>query len=491
MFPSANLTFTRGEKRQIAGRARQLRVYVHILPRYLAVTKKMETHVATGITAREQHSEDALTAHVLQRDPNPLPNGLIEPFLSYDNRLSEREVLQSLPITFSTASGEDWHKVALEPNAVALCDNLVGLSALARSGEKARLIYLDPPYNTGFGFHGRDLRHAYKDDRSTAVYVEFMRRRLILMRECLADDGSIYIHIGHQMLGHLKVLMDEVFGSKNFKNIIARRKCSSKNFTSNSYSNIHDYLLFYTKSGNYVWHQPGQKPTEDWLNKEYSKVDARGRYKLVPVHAPGTRNGETGMLWRGKSPPPGKHWQYAPSKLDILDADGQIHWSKTGNPRRKVYLTDDKLVPFTDQWDCFRDAHHQSIGISGYPTEKNIDMLRMIVGASSDPGDLVVDPFCGSGTTLAAADDLGRRFIGFDESFVAMEATLNRLRFGVKPMGDYVERKPVEQRQGMLEALFDAPANTASAATARYFRFLVDSELLCDFPKEIERLAEI
>ena len=446
--------------------------------------------MATGITAKEQHGHDALTAHVPHRDPHPLPSGEIEPFLSYDNRLSEHKALESLPVSFSRLEDLEWKNARLEANALVLCDNIMGLSALAHSGQKARLIYLDPPYNTGFGFHSRDLQHAYKDDRSTAVYVEFMRRRLILMRECLADDGSIYVHIGHQMLGHLKVLLDEIFGSKNFRNIIARRKCSSKNFTSNSYSNIHDYLLFYTKSGDYVWHQPGQKPTEDWLNKEYTKVDAKGRYKLVPVHAPGTRNGETGMPWRGKSPPPGKHWQYAPSKLDALDAQGSIHWSKTGNPRRKVYLTDDKLVPYTDQWDCFRDAHHQSVGITGYPTEKNIDMLRMIVGASSNPGDLVLDPFCGSGTTLAAADDMDRRFVGFDESFVAVKATLNRLRFGVKPMGDYVDRGPTEQRQGTLEALFESSERAEAKTPERDFQFIVDSELLVDFREEIERIAE-
>lgn len=447
--------------------------------------------MATGITATEQLSEDALTAHLAHRESHPLPSGLIEPFLSYDNRLSKDQILQSLPVEFSAIEGGTWSQERLESNALVLCDNLGGLSALARSDEKARLIYLDPPYNTGFGFHSRSLQHAYKDDRSTAGYVEFMRRRLILMRECLTEDGSIYVHIGHQMLGHLKVLMDEVFGTRNFRNIIARRKCSSKNFTSNSYSNIHDYLLFYTKSAGYVWNQPGQKPSKEWLNKEYPKVDAMGRYKLVPVHAPGTRNGETGLAWRGKSPPPGKHWQYVPSKLDALDAQGHIHWSKTGNPRRKVYLTDDKVVPFSDQWDCFRDAHHQSIGITGYPTEKNIDMLRMIVGASSNPGDLVVDPFCGSGTTLAAAEDQGRRFIGFDESFVAIEASLNRLRFGVKPMGDYVEREPVERRQEVAATPLDASQEESQGAPNTTFRFLVDSELLRTFREEIERVAEI
>lgn len=447
--------------------------------------------MATGITAQEQHSPDALTAHVPHRDPHPLPTQAEEPHLTYHHRISEREVLEPIPVSFVAPGTATGSPVEIEPNALVLCDNLVGLSALAQSAHRARLIYLDPPYNTGFDFHSRGLQHAYKDDRATAQYVEFMRRRLILARECLADDGSIYVHIGHQMLGHLKVVMDEVFGARNFRNIISRKKCSSKNFTQKQYANVHDYLLFYTKSSTYLWNQPTQQPTQEWIDREYPKFDERGRYKLVPVHAPGTRRGETGQPWKGMNPPPGKHWQYAPSKLDELDREGFIHWSKTGNPRRKVYLTEDKAIPYSDNWDSFRDAHHQSIQITGYPTEKNLAMLRMIVGASSNPGDLVVDPFCGSGTTLHAANDLGRKWIGFDESFVATGAALTRLKHGMKPMGDYVPRKPKNDPQGVLVDLFEAAQQRAPKPVAADFRFLVDGELLGGFGEEVERLAEI
>lgn len=447
--------------------------------------------MATGITEREQLSADALTAHVPHRDPHPLPSQIEEPHLSYDNRISEREACKPIPASFSAPGRENGVPIELAPNALILCDNLVGLSALSQTSHRARLIYLDPPYNTGFDFHSRSLQHAYKDDRPTATYVEFMRRRLILARECLADDGSIYVHIGHQMLGHLKVIMDEVFGYRNFRNIISRKKCSSKNFTNKQFANIHDYLLFYTKSSYYVWNQPAQKPTEEWVDREYPKFDERGRYKLVPVHAPGTRRGETGQPWRDMLPPSGKHWQYAPSKLDELDRDGFIHWSKTGNPRRKVYLTDDKAIPYTDNWDCFRDAHHQSIQITGYPTEKNLDMLRMIVGASSNPGDLVLDPFCGSGTTLHAANELGRKWIGLDESFVAVEATLTRLRHGMKPMGDYVPRKAKNDSQGVLMELFEHSQPKSRTTPRAEFQFLVDDVLFGDFGEEIKRLVQI
>lgn len=446
--------------------------------------------MATGITAQEQHSPDALTAHVPHRDPHPLPTQTEEPRLIYEGRVSEHDVLERIACSF-VSMADPQVAASIQPNAFVLCDNLVGLNAVANSGVRARLIYLDPPYNTGFDFHSRGLQHAYKDDRPTAAYVEFMRRRLILARECLADDGSIYVHIGHQMLGHLKVIMDEVFGSRNFRNIISRKKCSSKNFTVNQYANVHDYLLFYTKSSRYVWNRPAQEPTQEWIDKEYPKFDARGRYKLVPVHAPGTRRGETGQPWKGMNPPAGKHWQYAPSKLDELDRDGFIHWSKTGNPRRKVYLSDGKSIPYADNWDSFRDAHHQSIHITGYPTEKNLDMLRMIVGASSNPDDLVIDPFCGSGTTLHAANDLKRKWIGFDESFVATEAALTRLRHGMKPMGDYVPQERKENGQGVLVDLFEAAKELPRKVVPADFNFLVDAELLSGFREEIERLSNI
>lgn len=451
--------------------------------------------MATGISAHEQHSEDALTAQVPHRDTHPLPDCSEPPRLVYPNKLPEADVLAPIGVDFCKPAAGAWEPCPLEPNALVLCDNLAGLNALAHSGQKATLIYMDPPYNTGMDFHSRGLQHAYKDDRSTAAYVEFMRRRLILARECLADDGSIYVHIGHQMLAHLKVVLDEVFGASNFRNVISRRKCSSKNFTSKQYANIQDYILFYSKTARYRWNRPATKPSAEWIAREYPKVDERGQYKLVPVHAPGTRRGETGQPWRGVNPPPGKHWQYAPSKLEELDRIGHIHWSKTGNPRRKVYLTDDKSVPLTDNWDGFRDAHHQSIKITGYPTEKNFEMLKMIVEASSDPGDLVLDPFCGSGTTLHAANELGRRWIGLDESFVAVETATRRMRHGLQPMGDYVDRSSGakgERMQGLFDNLVDVPKVTPlRRPVGADFSLLVDGELVEPYREQIDYISNV
>ena len=441
--------------------------------------------MATGITKREQQSRDALSVLDFYQELMPLPHGDAPVTLSYPDKAAEADIIRPVPRRFVRLSSKRSEEISeLGANAFILDDNFFVLNEMIRQNIKATLFYLDPPYGTGFDFQSRDLEHAYKDSMGQAAYLEFMRRRLILMREILTDDGSIYVHIGHHMLAHLKVLLDEIFGSASFRNLITRRKCSSKNFTRNQYANINDYILFYSKGKRYKWNQPGIEPEQEWIEKEYPKIDNLGRrYKLVPIHAPGTRQGETGQQWRGMMPPPGKHWQYAPSKLEELDRLGDIHWSRNANPRRKVYWSSDKKTALTDYWDQFRDAHHQSIQITGYPTEKNFDMIKMIVGASSDPGDLVVDPFCGSGTTLHAARDLGRRYIGIDASFIAAKATLNRMRHGLKPMGDYVNRRE--------SCVVQMPFALDEARPDKGCDFVVDGRLLDTFGAEIREIAGI
>ena len=444
--------------------------------------------MATGISKHEQHGLDAISAFCPHSDTIPLPENHEPVQLSYQGKASEAEILDAPSFRFvSVDQNRAPNQIDnINTGSFVLTDNFFGLHDLLASERKATLFYLDPPYGTGMDFQSRDMEHAYNDCMGPATYTEFLRRRMVLMRECMSDDASIYVHIGHQMLAHLKMIMDEVFGPKNFRNIIARRKCSSKNFTRKQYANLNDYILFYTKSNNYKWNQPGIKPEQQWIDREYPKVDEQGRiYKLVPVHAPGTRHGETGKPWRDKLPPAGKHWQYTPSKLDEFDAQGDIHWSRNGNPRRKVYWTPNKLVPLTDYWEKYRDAHHQSIKITGYPTEKNFNMIKMIVEASSDPGDLVVDPFCGSGTTLHAARDLGRDWMGFDASFPAAKATMRRLRHGTEAMGDYISGKKVNGHKHLDNMFMQQDAHGGEV------QFVVDAWLWETYQNEITDIASI
>jgi len=325
-------------------------------------------------------------------------------------------------------------------------DNLPILANLLNDDDvrgKVRLIYIDPPYATKGVFQTRSQKDAYSDLLEGSHYIEFIRERLILLRELLAPDGSIYVHLDKNMAFYIKVVMDEVFGKNNFRNWITRKKCNPKNYTRKTYGDISDYILFYTKSDEYVWNRAYDKWTDEKALKEYSYVEEETgrRYKKVPVHAPGARNGETGKMWRGMMPPPGKHWQYTPETLDAMDARGEIFWSSNGNPRRKVYLDESEGIPAQDIWLDFKDAHNQNIEITGYPTEKNPNLLKRIIEASSNVDDLVLDCFSGSGTTLDVASQLKRNWIGVDNSQEAIATTLKRFVHGTQPMGDYVGKK--------------------------------------------------
>lgn len=333
-------------------------------------------------------------------------------------------------------------------NRLYYADNLPVLAALAKDEAvvgKVRLVYIDPPFATAAAFESRKQKHAYDDHLVGASFIESLRERLILIHHILAEDGSLYLHLDERMAFHFRIVLDEIFGEKNYRNFITRKKCNPKNYTRKTYGNISDYILFYTKSDAYVWNRQVEPWDDNRAVKEYQYVDEQGRrYKKVPVHAPGIRNGETGKPWRGKLPPPGKHWQYTPATLDAMDARGEIYWSPTGNPRRKVYLENSAGVALQDIWMDMRDAHNQNIHVTGYPTEKNPALLERIISASSNPGDLILDCYAGSGTTLAVASNLDRRWIGVDRSVEAIETIVHRLSYGMERMGDFVkpEQKP-------------------------------------------------
>jgi adenine-specific DNA-methyltransferase len=340
-------------------------------------------------------------------------------------------------------------------NMLIFADNLSALAALAQDERivgKIRMVYIDPPFATQSAFQSRKLSHAYEDLLSGAEFIEFLRERLVWLHHLLSDDGSLYLHLDERMVFHFRIILDEIFGASKYRNCITRKKCNPKNYTRKTYGNVADYILFYTKSDNYVWNRPHKPWSEERIIEEYQYVEPETgrRYKKVPIHAPGVRNGDTGKPWRGMLPPMGKHWQYLPTKLDELDAKGNIYWSPTGNPRRKVYMDESRGIPLQDIWMDLRDAHNQNIHITGYPTEKNPDLLRRIILASSNPGDMVLDCFSGSGTTLAVSSELERRWIGIDNSPEAIRITLKRFAMGLEPMGDYVSKKTNNIKTSLL-----------------------------------------
>jgi adenine-specific DNA-methyltransferase len=394
--------------------------------------------MATGIPKRKQ--SDNPRTNTTSANGNAL--GLT---LSYEGKKNKGEILATSPASMSLLWSNKAGKENQTINRLYFGENLNILASLLKDKEvkgKVKLIYIDPPYATGGVFQSRKQQDAYEDLLIGSHYVEFLRERLILLHELLAEDGSIYLHLDKNMAFALKMIMDEIFGAKNFRSWITRKKCNPKNYTTKSYGNVSDFILFYSKTDDYIWHRPVDEWTDEKTKKEYPCVDEKGRrYKKVPIHAPGIRNGETGQKWKNMEPPPGKHWQYLPSKLDEMDLRGEIYWSPTGNPRRKVYFDNSEGIPVQDIWLDFRDAHNQNIKVTGFPTEKNPELLERIIKASSNPGDLVLDCFCGSGTTLGAASELGRQWIGIDDSELAIATTLRRFTNGLQPMGDFVSAR--------------------------------------------------
>lgn len=390
--------------------------------------------MATGIPSRIENRKKNLPVELLYEGKKDEQDILSMPFSLYEQQFSIKE------------GGE---------NRFFYGDNLDVLLYLLHNGykKKIKLVYIDPPFATTSNFFNRNQEHAYSDCLSGGEFVEFLRQRLILIREILTDDGSIYLHLDNKMAFKMKVIMDEVFGEDNCRAFITRKKCSTKNSTRKTFGNVSDYIMFYSKGSKYTWNRPFAPWELSNMLEQYPCVDENGRrYKKVPIHAPGIRNGETGKEWRGKLPPKGKHWQFTPSKLDELDKAGEIYWSPTGNPRRKIYCDPSKGVPVQDIWLNYQDSINQAQKTTGYPTEKNIDMLKMIVEASSNKGDIVLDCFAGSGTTLSAANDLGRIWIGVDNSPESLKAILKRFILGLESYGDYVS--PKVQQQNTLE-LFD------------------------------------
>ena len=392
--------------------------------------------------------------------------GAIDFHIAYEGKEPEEHILRVPP----TEPRRIWPaRRRSGTNALYFGDNLGLLAHLYRELRgTVRLAYIDPPFASRMVYHSRSDDPAYTDLLDGAHYVEFLRRRLVFLRELLAEDGSIYVHLDTKMAFTIKVVMDEVFGRNRFRNWITRKKCNPKNYTRKSFGNVCDFVLFYTKGEQYIWN-PQHEAWDRERTKEYRYLEEEtGRHFMkVPIHAPGARNGETGKPWRGQLPPSGKHWQYTPRRLEEMDKRGEIFWSANGNPRRKVYLDESRGIRVQDIWLDFPDAHNQNIRITGYPTEKNHDLLKRIILASSNPGDLVIDCFSGSGTTLHAASNLGRSWIGIDNSPHAIATTLQRLHHGPQPMGDYVSKSRRKKDElPRLASNAGAEAGTPSPAQA-------------------------
>ena len=359
-------------------------------------------------------------------------------------------------------------------NRLIYGDNLLAMAALLAGDEqtpslrgKVDLIYIDPPfdskadYRTKVTLPGVELEQkptvieqfAYSDTWSdgTASYLAMITPRLILMRELLADTGSIYVHLDWHVGHYVKIVMDEVFGKECFENELIWQKCNSKNFTQFGYSNIHDSLYFYRKNIRGTF-EPDYIPLdEEYVERSYRHKEADGRrYRILPLHAPGISGGKTGDPWQGLIPPAGNHWRYVPETLDEMQRAGLIVMSSNNVPGYKKYLDDsDGIRPGTIWTDLKQLPPSEKVG---YDTQKPEELVARLIKSSCPPNGLVADFFGGSGTTAAVAEKLGRRWITADLGKPACMVMRKRLidqnaqPFLYQAIGDY----QVEAAKSML-----------------------------------------
>ena len=350
--------------------------------------------------------------------------------ITYEGKKTSKEILsKTLRAKLRTLSGNGAKNKLVHGDNISVLKNLAGDYA-----GKIDLVYIDPPFSTNGHFKiGKERANtissskndviAYSDVIVGSEFLEFLRERLIFLRELLSEQGSIYLHIDYKIGHYVKLIMDEVFGRQNFRNDITRIKCNPKNFHRKAYGNIKDMILFYSKSADPIWNDSRVPFSEKDKERLFRKVDENMRpYATVPLHAPGeTSNGNTGKDWKGMKPPKGRHWRSAPEVLDELDEQGLIEWSANGVPRKKIFFDEREGKKTQDIWE-FKDPQYPA-----YPTEKSLDLLKFIVEASSREGSIVLDCFCGSGTALVAAQSLNRNWIGIDRSESAIEVAQSRL----------------------------------------------------------------
>jgi adenine-specific DNA-methyltransferase len=394
--------------------AKTLKVTRQTVSKYIQKKELNAVKINKSYRVAYKEFENFLSANSIAAEPEILfQKKSRNCFLNYSGKSDEIEILDHKPVGF-LRSIESANKNLF--NRFIFGDNYLVLKSLQKDFKGCiDLIYIDPPFGTGQDFANVDNTHAYSDKIVNGEFLEFLRKRLILLRELLSENGSIYLHIDKKIGHYVKIVMDEVFGYDNFINDITRIKCNPKNFARNAYGNYSDMILFYAKSRDLnIWNEIKEQITKEEEEEMFPKIHPKyGRYTTHPIHAPGsTIDGDTGKEWAGLLPPKGRHWRYSREELTRLDMLGLIEWSENGNPRKMVFANEHKGKKVQDVWQ-FKD---KGLSYVDYPTQKNHDLLRRIILNSSNENSIVLDCFAGSGSTLYMANKLNRKWIGVDNS---------------------------------------------------------------------------
>lgn len=356
--------------------------------------------------------------------------------LVYNGKETEEQILADTmavplqPVSTFGQNGVDWH------NKLIFGDNLQAMKMLLQMKERGelvnadgtpgvRLIYIDPPFGTGDEYSITDDLRAYSAKLQGSKFIEFLRKRLILLRELLAADGSIYIRIDYHFGHYIKAIADEVFGPQFFRNEIVINRFKRQLRGLHQFNVATDSLFLYSKSGNPVFNEQlrsrlcsfcGQITEPQWL----------------PMTSPGLRNPpERIILGQKLLPPRGRHWTFTQARVAAMEEEGRIRIVNTstwtdlaGDQHRGVpeYLQTEE-TPTDSSWTDLKGY----VRSSRYPTENPEELLERVVRASSNEGDVVMDSFAGSGTTCAVAEKLKRRWIAIDSGKLAIYTIQKRM----------------------------------------------------------------
>ena len=360
--------------------------------------------------------------------------------------------------------------------------------------ESVDLIYLDPPFNSNASYNilfkspagagadasieafddtwawgptassalmditqsGNHKLHVLMQAMKTAIgenammaYLAMMAVRLVELHRVLKPTGSLYLHCDPTASHYLKLVLDAVFGAEHYRSEIIWKRTSSHN-SAKRWGPVHDTIFYYVKNESSVWNEVFESYDEKYLDRFYRFEDEKGRFRIGDLTGAGIRKGDSGKAWRDYDPTTsGRHWAIPTGairragingdfealspqdKLERLDEIGLIYWPPKGLvPQFKRYLESDRGAPIQDMITDIGPISSQAAERLGYPTQKPRALLERIIAASSNPGDVVLDPFCGCGTAVDAAQKLGRQWIGIDVTHLAIGLIEKRMREG-------------------------------------------------------------
>ncbi len=264
------------------------------------------------------------------------------------------------------------------------------------------------------------------------AYLVMMGIRLVELHRVLKPTGSIYLHCDPTASHYIKLLIDAVFGPDSFRNEVIWQRTSAHANVQQKFGAVHDVIFFFSRSEEFIWNQQYTPYDAQYIETFFDQVDESGRRYFRRDLTAAMSHASKGQIytWKGITPPPSRCWAMAKENMDKLEAQGRIHWPKKkgGMPRLKLYPEDLPGVPIQDIWGDIKTMHNLSAERLGYPTQKPEALLERIIKASSNEGDVVLDPFCGCGTAIAVAERLKRRWIGIDITYLAINLVQRRLR---------------------------------------------------------------